>query len=67
MQKLKNDLIHYQTVFTELEELKIIERLTGKGEKRYFLPHRPVVKMDSATTKIKAFLMRPLERTENVP
>ncbi|GFY51004.1 integrase catalytic domain-containing protein [Trichonephila inaurata madagascariensis] len=43
----------YKVVFKEWEELEIIEKIEGKGENSYFLPHRPIVKNNSFTTKIR--------------
>ncbi|GFY51162.1 integrase catalytic domain-containing protein [Trichonephila inaurata madagascariensis] len=42
----------YQAVFNEWEDLKIIEKAEKKTGS-YFLPHRPVVKNDNITTKIR--------------
>ncbi|GFT71730.1 integrase catalytic domain-containing protein [Trichonephila clavipes] len=44
-------LDNYKVVFKELEELEIIEKI--EGENSYFSPHRPIVKDDSITTKIR--------------
>ncbi|GFW09917.1 DUF1758 domain-containing protein [Trichonephila clavipes] len=46
-------LDNYKVVFKEWEELEIIEKIEEKGEHSYFLPHRPIVKDDSITTKIR--------------
>ncbi|GFX74663.1 integrase catalytic domain-containing protein [Trichonephila clavipes] len=43
----------YKVVFKEWEELEIIEKIEQKGENSHFLPHRPIVKSDSITTKIR--------------
>ncbi|GFT06170.1 integrase catalytic domain-containing protein [Trichonephila clavipes] len=43
----------YQAVFNEREDLKIIEKAESKIGSSYFLPHRPVVKNDENTTKIR--------------
>ncbi|GBN44278.1 hypothetical protein AVEN_211377-1 [Araneus ventricosus] len=43
----------YKAVFKEWEELKIIEKIDCENETSHFLPHRPVVKTDSMTTKIR--------------
>ncbi|GBM83902.1 hypothetical protein AVEN_199789-1 [Araneus ventricosus] len=43
----------YKAVFKEWEELKIIEKIDCENETSHFLPHRPVVKTDSITTKIR--------------
>ncbi|GFY55518.1 DUF1758 domain-containing protein [Trichonephila inaurata madagascariensis] len=34
-------------------ELEVIEKIEEIGENSYFLPHRPIVKNDSITTKIR--------------
>ncbi|GFX67812.1 uncharacterized protein TNCV_1565131 [Trichonephila clavipes] len=44
----------YKVVFKEWEKLEIIEKIEEKGENSYFLPHRPIVKDDSITTKIRS-------------
>lgn len=59
--------IDYEAVFREWEEFKIMEKVTGDIENGHFLPHRPVAKMDSGTTKIRSVLMSPLENAESVP
>ncbi|GFY47682.1 uncharacterized protein TNIN_491851 [Trichonephila inaurata madagascariensis] len=43
----------YQAVFNDWEDLKIIEKADSKIGSSYFLPHRPVVKNDNITTKIR--------------
>ncbi|GBM22766.1 hypothetical protein AVEN_238310-1 [Araneus ventricosus] len=43
----------YKAVFKEWKELKIIEKMDCENETSLFLPHRPVVKTDSITTKIR--------------
>ncbi|GFV77763.1 uncharacterized protein TNCV_1575111 [Trichonephila clavipes] len=43
----------YKVVFKEWEKLEIIEKIEEKGDNSYFLPHRPIVKDDSITTKIR--------------
>ncbi|GFV56125.1 uncharacterized protein TNCV_1489021 [Trichonephila clavipes] len=43
----------YKVVFKEWEELEVIEKIEEKGENSYFLPHRPILKNDSITTKIR--------------
>ncbi|GBN45093.1 hypothetical protein AVEN_98142-1 [Araneus ventricosus] len=50
-------LCEYQEVFDDWERLKIIERIPEnelKNEKCHYLPHRPVIKMQIETTKIRA-------------
>ncbi|GFS80097.1 integrase catalytic domain-containing protein [Trichonephila clavipes] len=46
-------LDNYKVIFKEWEELEIIEKIEEKGENSYFLPHRPIVKDDNITTKIR--------------
>ncbi|GFU88636.1 integrase catalytic domain-containing protein [Trichonephila clavipes] len=43
----------YKVEFKEWEELEIIEKIEEKGENSYFLPHRPIVKDDNITNKIR--------------
>ncbi|GFU12391.1 integrase catalytic domain-containing protein [Trichonephila clavipes] len=45
----------YKVVFKEWDMifLEIIEKIEDKGENSYFLPHRPIVKDDNITTKIR--------------
>ncbi|GBN25538.1 hypothetical protein AVEN_79968-1 [Araneus ventricosus] len=43
----------YKAVFKEWEELKIIEKIDCENGTSHFLLHRPVVKTDSITTKIR--------------
>ncbi|GBM30190.1 hypothetical protein AVEN_134228-1 [Araneus ventricosus] len=43
----------YKEVFKEWEELKIIEKIEGESETSHFLLHRPRVKTDSITIKIR--------------
>ena len=49
----------YDTIFKDYEKEKIIERVSSEEEpkscgKVYYLPHRPVVREDKSTTKIRA-------------
>ncbi|GFY16357.1 uncharacterized protein TNCV_2350021 [Trichonephila clavipes] len=43
----------YKIVFKEWKELEIIEKIEEKDKNSYFLPHRPIVKDDSITTKMR--------------
>ncbi|GFY16143.1 DUF1758 domain-containing protein [Trichonephila clavipes] len=56
MNKLRNGKIFddYKSVFSEWEDLNIIEHVPGVelNNERHYLRHRPVIKLDSATTKI---------------
>ncbi|GBN50440.1 hypothetical protein AVEN_180898-1 [Araneus ventricosus] len=54
--KARGFLCEYQEVFDDWERLKIIESVPEnelKNEKCHYLPHRPVIKMQSETTKIR--------------
>ncbi|GBM82204.1 hypothetical protein AVEN_179514-1 [Araneus ventricosus] len=54
--KARGFLCEYQEVFDDWERVKIIERDPEnelKNEKCHYLPHRPVIKMQSETTKIR--------------
>ncbi|GBM94977.1 hypothetical protein AVEN_9023-1 [Araneus ventricosus] len=54
--KARGFLCEYQEVFDDWERLKIIERVPQnelKNEKCHYLPHRPVIKMQSETTRIR--------------
>ncbi|GBN52370.1 hypothetical protein AVEN_159608-1 [Araneus ventricosus] len=54
--KARGFLCEYQEVFDDWERLKIIERVPEnelKNEKCHYLPHRPVIKMQSETTRIR--------------
>ncbi|GBM67020.1 hypothetical protein AVEN_152529-1 [Araneus ventricosus] len=56
--KARGFLCEYQDVFDDWERLKIIERAPEnelKNEKCHYLPHRPVIKMQSETTRIRPF------------
>ncbi|GBN10056.1 hypothetical protein AVEN_19512-1 [Araneus ventricosus] len=49
-------LCEYQEVFDDWKRLKIIERVPDnelKNEKCHYLPHRPVIKLQRETTKIR--------------
>ncbi|GBN44195.1 hypothetical protein AVEN_148419-1 [Araneus ventricosus] len=55
-----------KAVFKEWEELKRIEKIDCENETSLFLPHRPVVKTDSITTKIRpVFDASPRETGKN--
>ncbi|GFW55639.1 DUF1758 domain-containing protein [Trichonephila clavipes] len=45
----------YKSVFRQWEDLNIIERVPEEelNNECHYLPHRPVIKLDSATTKIR--------------
>ena len=49
----KNILDKYEEVFNQQEALGIIEPVAQRVPGQIFIPHRPVVKTDSATTKIR--------------
>ncbi|GFV98310.1 uncharacterized protein TNCV_622691 [Trichonephila clavipes] len=54
--KLRNcKFFDYKSVFREWEDLNIIERVpeVELNNECYYLPHRPVIKLDRATTKIQ--------------
>ncbi|GBM32592.1 hypothetical protein AVEN_195554-1 [Araneus ventricosus] len=54
--KVHGFLCEYQEVSDDWERLKIIERVPEnelKNEKFHYLPHRPMIKMQSKTTKIR--------------
>ncbi|XP_054713683.1 uncharacterized protein LOC129223142 [Uloborus diversus] len=53
--KCSNLLENYQNVFKEWENLNIIERVPDSEleNKCHYLPHRPVIKIDSKTTKVR--------------
>ncbi|XP_054720734.1 uncharacterized protein LOC129230361 [Uloborus diversus] len=53
--KCNNFLEDYQNVFKEWENLNIIERVPDSEleNKCHYLPHRPVIKKDSKTTKVR--------------
>ncbi|GFU40734.1 uncharacterized protein TNCV_3230931 [Trichonephila clavipes] len=57
MNKLRNCKFFddYKSVFRQWEDLTIIERLpeVELNNECHYLPHRPVIKLDSATTKIR--------------
>ncbi|GFT41529.1 DUF1758 domain-containing protein [Trichonephila clavipes] len=57
MNKLRNGKFFddYKSVFRQWEDLNIIESVpeVELNNKCHYLPHRPVVKLDSATTKIR--------------
>ncbi|GFX33658.1 DUF1758 domain-containing protein [Trichonephila clavipes] len=57
MNKLRNGKFfeHYKSVFRQWENLNIIERVpeVELNNECHYLPHRPVIKLDSATTKIR--------------
>ncbi|GFX90628.1 integrase catalytic domain-containing protein [Trichonephila clavipes] len=57
MNKLRNGKFFddYKIVFRQWEDLNIIERVpeVELNNECHYLPHRPVVKLDSATTKIR--------------
>ncbi|GFS71936.1 integrase catalytic domain-containing protein [Trichonephila clavipes] len=57
MNKLRNGKFFedYKSVFRQWEDLNIIERVpeVELNNECHYLPHRPVVKLDSATTKIR--------------
>ncbi|GFU55789.1 DUF1758 domain-containing protein [Trichonephila clavipes] len=57
MNKLRNGKFFedYKSVFRQWEDLNIIERVTEVelNNECHYLPHRPVIKLDSATTKIR--------------
>ncbi|GFV05383.1 DUF1758 domain-containing protein [Trichonephila clavipes] len=57
MNKLRNSKFFddYKSVFRQWEDLNIIERVpeVELNNECHYLPHRPVVKLDSATTKIR--------------
>ncbi|GBO00438.1 hypothetical protein AVEN_133050-1 [Araneus ventricosus] len=43
----------YKAIFTEWGELKIIEKIDCESETSHCLPHRPIVKTNRTTTKIR--------------
>lgn len=53
--KLENDhlLLPYQRIFEEWESEGIIEKISIDSTEGHYLPHRPVIKDESATTKIR--------------
>ncbi|GBO04726.1 hypothetical protein AVEN_179306-1 [Araneus ventricosus] len=54
--KARGFLCDYQEIFDDWERLKIIERVPEnelKNEKCHYLPHRPVIKMQIETIKIR--------------
>ncbi|GFW80634.1 integrase catalytic domain-containing protein [Trichonephila clavipes] len=57
MNKLRNGKFFedYKSVFRQWEDLNIIERVpeVELNNECHYLPHRPVIKLDSATTKIR--------------
>ncbi|GFX10778.1 DUF1758 domain-containing protein [Trichonephila clavipes] len=57
MNKLRNGKFFedYKSVFRQWENLNIIERVpeVELNNECHYLPHRPVIKLDSATTKIR--------------
>ncbi|GFX07230.1 integrase catalytic domain-containing protein [Trichonephila clavipes] len=57
MNKLRNGKFFedYKSVFRQWEDLNIIERVpeVELNNACHYLPHRPVIKLDSATTKIR--------------
>ncbi|GFV74639.1 uncharacterized protein TNCV_5130811 [Trichonephila clavipes] len=57
MNKLRNGKFFedYKNVFSQWEDLNIIERVpeVELNNECHYLPHRPVIKLDSATTKIR--------------
>ncbi|GFU80907.1 DUF1758 domain-containing protein [Trichonephila clavipes] len=57
MNKLRNGKFFedYKSVFRHWEDLNIIERVpeVELNNECHYLPHRPVIKLDSATTKIR--------------
>ncbi|GFV88110.1 integrase catalytic domain-containing protein [Trichonephila clavipes] len=60
MNKLRNGKFFedYKSVFRQWEDLNIIERVpeVELNNECHYLPHRPVIKLDSATTKIRPVL-----------
>ncbi|GBN50275.1 hypothetical protein AVEN_255565-1 [Araneus ventricosus] len=68
--KARGILCEYQEVFDNWERLKIIERVPEnelKNEKCHYLPHRPVIKMQSETTRIRPVFDALPARRENLP